>query len=239
MFKKALIAAVTAALVAVASGCNTETPTAQTGDLQVTLRVGSGSSTCADVGIAFFRVYIDISETETLIDQIFACEPDNQSITFIDVDVGTYTVRVEGLDGDNGVIYGGQTSEPIVVGADRTNGPVNVILDQLRPSMEIFFGFSDVGGCDRFEVIDFVVLVYENGASSIYDQSLDCATQITDSLIIDDLSDSSIYDLRIRGTNDNGEYTYEYNADGIVTEPGAPTVVSAELTPCTGLCSPP
>jgi hypothetical protein len=68
---------------------------------------------------------------------------------------------------------------------------------------------------------------------------LDCATQITDSLLIDDLSDSSIYDLRVRGTNDNGEYTYEYNADGIVATPGAPTVVSAELTPCTGLCSAP
>ena len=44
-------------------------------------------------------------------------------------------LSVEGLDGDNSIIYRGRATELVTIEANTTNGPVNVILDQLRPSM--------------------------------------------------------------------------------------------------------
>ncbi len=238
MCKTVLVTTLTA-FITVATGCSDKKSEVSTGDLQVTYRVGSGSSSCEDVGIDFIQVHIAISETVDLVNEIFVCAPDAQSITFTDVEVGTYTIRIEGLDGGNSAIYSGQGTTPVTVLADQTNGPVNVVLDQIRPSMEIFFGFNDVGGCDRFEVIDILVRVYENSSSLIHDQSYDCMTQFTDSLLIGDLSETSTFDLRVRGLNDFGEGTYEYNQDGITVSPGASTQVSAEMTPCTGICSAP
>ncbi len=227
------------AIIAVAAGCSEKSSEVEKGDLHVTYRVGSGSSNCEDVGIAFVRIHIAISETEELLRETFPCSPAAQSVTFTDVEAGSYTISIKGLDSGNNAIYSGQGLLPVTVLADQTNGPVDVVLDQIRPAMEIFFGFNDVGGCDRFEVIDIMVRVYENGSSLIHDQTYDCLTQINDSLLIPDLSDTSTFDLRIRGMNDFGEGTYEYNQDGIVVAPGASTPISAEMTPCTGLCSAP
>ena len=227
MFKTALATLVFAALAPLGAGCDDGTPAVQTGDLQVTYRVGSGSSSCADVGIAFVRVHIGISGTEDLLYDTFACDPAEQSVSFAGVEAGTYTIRVEGLDAATDVIYRGEGASPVTVVADRTNGPVNVVLDQLRPSMEIFFGFGDVGGCDRFGVVDILVRLYENGSSVVHDASYDCATQLVRSLLIENLSDTSTYDLRVRGTNEFGEGTYEYDRDAILVTAGAPTEVSA------------
>lgn len=239
MMKRTLIALVAVTMIPLTISCDDETPAPQLGDLIVAFRVGSGSQTCEDVGITDVRVYVNISATEELIDETVACDPANQTVTFNDVQAGTYTIRVEGLDDNNNPIYAGELAAPFTVVANQTNETGVVVLNQLRPAMEIFFGFEDVGGCDRFGVVDLVVVIYENGSSIIHDESYPCATQITSSLLIENLSATSQYDLRVRGTNDNGEYTYEYNRDAIAVAPGLPTEVSAVLSPCTGLCDAP
>ena len=239
MFKTALATLAFAAFVPLGAGCDDGTSVTPTGGLEVTYRVGSGTSSCADVGIAFVRVHIGMTETTDLLHETFPCDPAAQLVAFVGVDVGTYTIRVEGLDAGTNVIYRGEGALPVSVVADRTNGPVNVVLDQLRPSMEIFFGFGDVGGCGRFGVVDILVRVYENGSSIVHDASHDCATQINESLVIENLSGTSTYDLRVRGTNEFGEGTYQYNRDAIIVAPGAPAEISAELAPCTGVCPAP
>jgi hypothetical protein len=239
MVKRALFTGVIVAFASLAAGCDDGTSVQAVGDLQVTYRVGSGSSNCEEAGISFLRVYIAISETEDLLDQTFACQPGAQVVTFNAVDVGTYTIRAEGLDSGNNVIYGGQATTPVTVVEDQTNGPVSVILDQIRPAMEIFFGFSDVGGCTRFGVVGIVVRVYENGASLVHDQTYDCAVQLNESLLIPNLSETSTFDLRVRGTNEFGEGTYQFNRDAIAVLPGTPTPISAELLPCAGFCTAP
>jgi hypothetical protein len=103
----------------------------------------------------------------------------------------------------------------------------------------VFFGFGEVGGCTRFGVSGILVRVYENGSSLVHDQVYECETQIVSSLVIPDLSATSTYDLRVRGLNEFDEGTYEYDRDGITVAVGAPTPVSAEMTPCTGICSTP
>jgi len=233
----AIALAISTVLVA-GTACDDEV-TAQFGDLQITYRIGSGTSTCEEVGIAFVRVYLDVSETETALDEIASCTPDDQSVVLQDVPVGTYDIRVEGMDSDNGVIYSGATEENVEVVADQTNGPVNVVLTQLRPAIMIWFDFAEAGNCSRFEVADIEVVLYENGSSQIYSETFPCETRISESLLIENLSETSTYDLRVRGTNDNDEYTYEYNQDAITVAPGAPTEIGAELEACSGLCSAP
>jgi hypothetical protein len=225
---------VSAALVA----CDDDT-SPQLGDVQVTYRIGSGSSTCEDVNIAFVRVYMMTSETTSEMDETFACDPDRQTVTLQDVPAGSYTVRVEGLNSANAIIYTGTSTMEIEVEADSTNGPVSVVLNQLRPAMLIWTGFVDPGGCSRAEVVDIVIRVYENGASLIYDETFECPVRLDDGLLIEGLSETSSYDLRIRGTNSNSEYTYEYNENGVTVSPGAPTEISAQLVECTGLCDEP
>lgn len=236
MTSRAWVVILAALLIPALTACDDGEPTVQTGDLQVTYQVGSGSTSCEDAGIEFVRVYISISETEDLVDQIFPCEPDDQSVMFNDIEVGTYSVHIEGLDTDNNAIYNGEATRDVTIEANQTNGPVNVVLNQIRPSLQIYFGFADVGGCDRFGVVDIVVRLYEDGVSLVHDQSYPCATQITEALMIEDLSASSTYDLRVRGNNDNDEPTHEYNEDDIVVEPGPPTEISAEMDTCSGLC---
>ena len=240
MYKQTLFALLATGLLIGVAGCGDDgTADPIVGDLQVTYRVGSGSSNCQDVGIRFVRVYIGISETEDLRDLIIPCDSDAQFATFADVPVGTYTIRALGLDSASRAIYRGQAGAPTIVLADRTNGPVDLVLDEIRPSLELFFGFGEVGGCSRFGVVDILVRVYENGSSLVHDQLYECEAQIVSSLLIENLSATSTYDLRVRGTNEFDEGTYEYNRDGITVAAGAPTPVSAEMTPCTGLCSTP
>ena len=58
-------------------------------------------------------------------------------------------------------------------------------------------------------------------------------------LLIEGLGETSTYDLRIRGTNENSEYTHEYNENDVEVSPGSPTEISAQLEQCTGLCTEP
>jgi hypothetical protein len=226
-----------AVLLGVMSGCEEEEPTLY-GDLHAEFRVGSGSQSCEDAGIAFIRVDVLSGETP-IADETVVCNPEEQSVIFPDIVVGSYTITVSGLNDQNEMIYRGESSEAVDVLADQTNGPFTIVLDQLRPSIMVWFGFSDVGGCERFEVSEIVVILYENGASSVYDETFICSERVTDALLIEDLSETSTYDVRIRGANGNSEFTYEYDVDGVTVSPGPPTEISAELTSCSGVCEDP
>lgn len=228
---------VLAVLLGVMSGC-AEEEVVQYGDLHAEFRVGSGSQTCEDAGIAFVRVDVYSGET-SIADETIVCDPESQSVIFSDIVVGSYALIVSGLNDNNEMIYRGESSQVVDVLADQTNGPVTIVLDQLRPSIQVWFGFSDVGGCDRFEVEEIVVVLYENGASQVYNESFTCSERLEDSLLIEDLSETSTYDVRIRGTNSNSEYTYEYNVDAVAVSPGPPSEISAELTSCSGVCEAP
>jgi hypothetical protein len=211
------------------------------GDLQVTYRIGSGSNICTVAGIWSVRVYVLDSATSTTAvrDKTVACDAADQSVLVQDLPTGNYFIRVEGRGVDDGVTYSGVTSTATTVEADRTNGPVQVIIEQIRPSLQIWFGFADVGGCDRYGVTEVRVVVYENGASSTFDQTYPCADRLGDALVIPDLSDTSTYDIRVRGLNDHAEFTYAYDQDGIVVAAGSPVTVNAVLTACSGLCTAP
>jgi len=226
-----------AALIAMTS-CGEE-PAAGTGDLQVVYRVGSGSQTCEDAGIAFVEVEVLDSSDTVVADTTVVCSPDDQSVILEDIVEGSYNVVVSGLNDQNAIIYSGETSAPVTVAPDQTNGPETVVLDQLKPSIMVWIGFADVGGCERFGVDEIVVVLYENGSSSEFDETYACSDRIEEGLLIEDLSATSTYDLRVRGTNENGEYTYEFDEDGIAVAAGPPTEVSAELSSCSGVCSAP
>lgn len=220
------------------AGCD-EDPVVMYGDLHVTYRVGSGSQTCEEAGIAFVSIDVLQDEVTSVAEETISCDPDSQSFIFDDIVAGSYTVRVEGLNDESDLVYQGESNGTVDVVADQTNGPVDVVLDQLRPSVQLWVGFADVGGCERFEIVDVAVKLYENGASVVFDEVYPCADRIEEALLIEDLSETSTYDLRVRGTNDMGEHTYEYDQDGIDVSPGPPTEVSAELTSCDGVCSAP
>jgi hypothetical protein len=237
MIAKLTRGAAAIALVALAAGC--EEDPVLVGDLQVAYRIGSGTQTCEDAGIAFVRIDVMVNASTLAQDMTVNCDPTNQSVVFNDLSVGNYIIRIQGLDRDNNVIYTGESTDPVPVAADVTNGPVTIRLEQVRPSIMIWFGFAEVGGCDRFEVEDITVLLYENGSVVVFDEEFACVDRIQDGLLIEDLSESSTYDVRIRGTNANGEYLYEYNQDAVAVRAGVPTEISAELESCNGICSAP
>lgn len=237
MMKKALFALLIVALVPLATGCDDE-PAPQTGDLQVTYRVGSGSTTCEDEGITAVDIYI-MSGTTTVTHQIFTCDPDDQSVMFEDLAAGTYTVRAEGLNSDQVITYSGEVTTPVTVLASTTNGPVNVVLNQIPPALQIFVDFADAGNCDFFEVVDVRVVVYVTGGTVEYDVTDTCTTLTDGSVLVEDLNETSTYDVRVRGANDNGEFMYEYDEDAIAVQPGLPTVVGADMTACSGICTDP
>ena len=218
--------------------CDDEVPPG-TGDLHVEFRVGSGSQNCDEANINFIRVDVMASETNSIAEMTVACDPDDQSVIFEDIEEGTYDLRVQGLNGDNALIFNGTSSAPVEVVPDQTNGPVTVVIEQLRPSLLVWFGFAEVGGCERFEVMDIAVLVYEDGSSVIYNELFDCSERMEDGLLIEDLSESATYDIRIRGTNENGEYTFEFNTDEETVTAGPPTEILAELIDCGGVCEAP
>lgn len=238
MVKKILLALSIAAIVPLATGCDDDTPPPETGDLQVTYRIGSGSTTCEDEGIISLDIYI-MSGTTIVTHQIFPCDPDDQSVMFEDLTPGTYTISANGLNADQVIIYTGEVTSPVTVAASTTNGPVNVVLNQIPPALQIFVDFEDAGNCDFFEVTQIRVVVYETGGSIEHDVTDDC-TLITDgSVLVEDLNESSTYDIRVRGANENGEYLYEYNEDEVAVQAGQPTVVGADLVACSGICTDP
>jgi hypothetical protein len=236
--QKALFALSIVALIPLATGCDDNTPAAQTGDLQVTYRVGSGSTTCEDEGIVSLDVYI-MSGTTIVTHQIFPCDPEDQSVMFNDLAIGTYTITANGLNADQIIIYSGAAAAPVTIVANTTNGPINIVLNQIPPALQIFVDFSDAGNCDFFEVADVRVVVYETGGGVQYDATDTCVTLTDGSVLVEDLNESATYDVRVRGANDNGEYLYEYNEDEIAVQAGQPTVVGADLVACSGICADP
>lgn len=239
MSQRAPTTLIVVALFSIASGCGDQTTPVRNGDLEVTYRVGSGSSNCEEAGIAFIRVYVEVSETEVLLDEIFDCEPTAPSVTVNGIPAGTYAIRVDGLDAGNHLIFTGRATLPVTILADQTNGPTNVVLDQLRPSLEIYVGFAAVGSCDQHGVGDIMVKVFENGSAVILDEIYDCITLIDSSVLIEDLTETATFDVRVRGMNEFDEGVYEYNEDSIIVTPGAPTEIAAEMTFCDGVCSVP
>lgn len=237
MLKNALIALLTAALIPLATGCDDETPD-PTGDLQVTYRIGSGSTNCEDEGIVSVHIYL-VQGTTNVTDEVVACDPDNQSVMFEDVAAGDYTVRAEGLNSDSAIIYTGEITAPVTVEADATNGPEQVILNQIPPALQIYFRFADAGNCAAFEVAEITVVVYVTGGSEVYRTVDVCDTLLVGSVLIEDLNEGSTYDVRVRGAYANGEYWYQYNEDAIAVQPGVPTSIQAELEACTAICEDP
>ncbi|MBN1773746.1 MAG: hypothetical protein JXB32_20965 [Deltaproteobacteria bacterium] len=213
----------------------------ETGDLHVTYRIGSGSTTCDAVGIRQARVYVLTSPTAptAVRDATVNCDAADQSFLLHDLEVGRYYLRVEGRDADDHVIYVGTTTTTTEVLANRTNGPVMVIIEQIRPSIQLWVGFSDVGGCDRHGIASIQVVLYENGSTRTHDETYPCIERLDDSLLIEDLSETATYDIRVRAINDHTEPTYAYDRDGITVRPGDPEVVEAVLAACSGICSPP
>jgi hypothetical protein len=237
MLKKALIALLTAALIPLATSCDDETPD-PVGDLQVTYRIGSGSTNCEDEGIVSVHIYL-VQGTTNVTDEVVACDPDNQSVMFQDVAAGDYTVRAEGLNSDSAIIYTGEITEPITVEANATNGPENVILNQIAPTLVVYVDFADAGNCASFEVTEVTVVVYATGGSEQFRVVEDCATLTAGSVVVENLSESSTYDVRVRGAYANGEYWYEYNEDAIAVQPGVPTEIEAEMEACAAICEDP
>lgn len=237
MYKRASSMMLGLILVFALASCSEES--IATGDLQVRYRIGSGSSNCDDVDIHSVRVYLLTSGGAEVADETFACDPAGQTVLLEGIEAGSYAVRVEGLDRGSDVVYTGELDDMVDVAGNQTNGPVTVVLTQLRPALLLWLDFAEAGNCSRFEVEDIVIVLYENGASPIYDETFGCADRLADSLLIEGLSDSAYYDLRIRGTNSNGEYTYEYDEDGITVSAGAPTERAVELESCDGLCTDP
>lgn len=149
------------------------------GDVQVVYRVGSGTSTCEDLGIEDVRIGLMTSATSSTVDQSLPCAPGDQTVLLSDVPAGDHTLRVEGLDDAAQPTHSGEAGSDVEAGADQTSGPFTVVLDQIRPSMVVWCGVSEVGGCDRFEVVDVRVALHEKGASQVYDQTCDCVELAT------------------------------------------------------------
>lgn len=239
MIKRVLVAATALALIPALVGCDNE-PTQQFGDLELEYVIGSGTQNCEEAGINDLEVYLIEAGGTLPAPDDFDCTPDDQTILLTDVEVGNYTIQVDGLRSNN-VIYTGSTSREVTVVANQTTGPINVTLVQLRPSIGLWFDFSDPGSCASFGVVDVVVRVYENSTSLVIDQSLTCddALDLDEPFLVDGLSSTATYDIRVRGTNDNGEYTFEYNQNGIEVEPGPAEDIDVELEQCSGLCADP
>ncbi len=224
-------------ILAPLTGCSEDET--QYGDLLVEYRVGSGSTDCEAEGIEFLRVYIMASETTVFLEETFTCDADSETVLFEDVEVGTYTIRVEGLDGDNNIIFTGDLTREVEVEANQTNEAGPVVLSQIRPSILLWFDFDEAGNCARFEVEEVEVVLYRDATDPIFREVFECSERLADSLLIEDLSDDSTYDLRVRGTNDNSEYTYAYDEDDIEVSMGAPEEITAELSACDDLCTAP
>ncbi len=210
----------------------------ETGDLQIAYRIGSGSSTCAQVGIDFVRVRLMTSGGTQVLEETVACAPADQNVMLKDVEEGTYTVKVDGLAGGNNVIYTGTTGSVKVLGK-QTNGPVTVVMTQVLPSLRLWIDFAEAGNCSKFAVKTIRIVLYKDGASVVYDEDFDCAERLADALLIENLSDTATYDLRVRAANSNGEYTFSYDEDGISVGAGEPTERTVELVACTGICAQP
>lgn len=213
----------------------------QLGDLLVEYRVGSGSTDCEEEDISFLRVYLMTSETTVYEEETFTCNADSETVLIEDVEVGSYTIRIEGLDSDNNIIFTGELAREVEVEANQTNEAGPVILSQIPPSILLWFDFEEAGTCSRFEVEEIVVVLYRDRTSPVYDETFACSDALAfpDGLLIEDLSDASEYDLRVRGTNDNGEYTFFYDEDGITVAAGVPEEIAAELSACEDLCTAP
>jgi hypothetical protein len=219
-------------------GCGDESA-APKGDLHVVYRIGSGSIDCEEAMINSLRVRLSDPKGAEVLNDTFPCNPDNQGVVLQGVDEGSYDVMVEGLSGASVVTYTGQAAEMVDVIGDRTNGPVTIVLNQVLPSLLLWIDFLEAGNCLKFGVEGIRVVLYRNGTSPIYDATFECALRLADSLLIDGLSDSAYYDLRVRGTNANDEATYEYDENGITITAGTPTERSVLLRPCSGLCASP
>lgn len=234
--RNTFLALALAALPLVAA-CDDDPEPNPTGDLQVTYRIGSGSTNCEDEGIDSVTVFV-MTGTTVVEQQLASCDPEDQSVMFQDLPVGTYTIRAEGRT-DDIIVYTGEIATPITVVADTTNGPELVILNQIPPALELYFDFEDVGNCATFGVITLRVVVYVHGGTIEFDQEYDCEEQLNLPVLIEDLNETSTYDLRVRGANDNGEYLYAYDEDEIVVAPGPPTQIEAALAACAGICPDP
>lgn len=201
-----------------------------TGTLIVRYRIGSGSKNCEEVKIESFRLYL-YSGNAISLEHPFDCVPNNQEIILRDIPEGEYSIRIEGINKDGDITYEGSLERIEVIG-NIDNGPYTVILEQVDPSIQIWVDFEGTGGCGRFGVKNIKVVLYYEGVNRVYDQTFNCEEVFNTGILIEDRIIAGKYDLRIRGVDSSGKYTYYYDKDDIKVEAGSRKIIEAILKSC-------
>ena len=226
----ALAAVLVAVLALPGSGCGD----ADFGDLLVKYRIGSGAQGCDDVGVQVIRVTLANSERAPIVEEA-VCSDTRPEVLLRQVPADVYTVSIEGIDGNEVSTFSG-SQENVRVVADSINETREIAMNVTPPGLRLIWGFSDGMMCGLHNVEELHVVLYRDSISLEYDEMIDCTSGITE---IEELL-PGVYDLRVRAVDGtSGDYTFEYDRDGIELQAGGMVQVVASLEACPESCSAP
>ncbi len=195
------------------------------------------SSNCGEAGIATVRITLEEEGGSTLGPFDASCAAGEGGATFriSDVDEGSYTITLEGLDAGGGVIYTGWSTSRVSVTEGKAATPSAITLSPAPASLTIQWRFVNGLGCSVQDGAPTTVrIVLFKSDTQEADESAPCEDS---QLILTDLEADPDYDVQVTAMAGNTGL-YRYEELDITLEDGEQRTVLGDLIACEpGACN--
>lgn len=200
------------------------------GSIAVSWRIGLSGS-CDEAGITTIRITLEEEGGSILGPFEAGCEAGEDGSTFkiADVDEGSYTIKLQGLNSDGGITYTGESTGRTSVSAGKTSTPQPVPLSPAPASMTIQWRFNDGLGCPAQDgAPDEVVVILFKDDSEEANISEDCVTSL---VVIPDLGRSENYDIQVTAVN-GATPLFRFSQEDVTLADGEQKTITGEFVPC-------
>ena len=190
------------------------------------------SGTCTDAGITTVRITLNEEGGSTLGPFEASCEAGRSAEGFkiSDVDVGSYSIDLAGLDADGAVIYTGRSSGRTNVSEGKTATPAAIVMSPAPAQLTIQWKFANGLGCAVQDGVptDVQVTLFKSNSLETT-ESADC---VDSQVVIGDLEADTDYDVQVTAVDRSGTPLYRFDQLDIALADGEQMTILGDLIAC-------
>lgn len=166
------------------------------GSVLVGWKIGLNSN-CGEAGIATIRITLTEEGGSTLGPFEASCAAGEDGATFkiSDVDEGSYTIELEGLDAEGTAVYTGHSASRVNVSEGKASTPPAITLSPAPASLTIQWSFENGLGCaGQTPVPTTVNLLLFKSDSEEANETAECDASF---FVFEDLEEDDNYDIQV------------------------------------------
>lgn len=212
-------------LGALAAGCGSDP-----GAISVSWSVGLSGS-CADEGITTVQITLEEEGGSTLgpFEATCTAGEGGGSFKISDVDAGSYTISLVGLDADGNVIYTGRSSSRANVSDGKTATPAPITMSPAPAQLTIQWRFVNGLGCavQEGEPTQVQVVLFKSNS----EETTESAACDDSQLVIGDLEADDDYDVQVTALHGSTRL-FRFEQLDIALADGEQRTITGDLLAC-------